>query len=876
MRNIYYRFYLAESHDAEFTSLKKAVTQLPNLFTQIKGLKLKRVATDFLGLNKSLSLLCETEEVSATQQEELRTCLLKQGFPLTAKVDVELFEGEASTHAHHSHGHDGNCHDGHCHSGDHHGHSHDHHGHSHDHHGHSHDHHGHSHDHHGHSHDHHGHSHGHSHENHWLQAGVGLLSGVALLALSISGLNLSLLAYSLITGISSLTTLYLGSSVYQQAWQALRAKKWDMTTLYAISTLTIVIVSIVSIFVPSMPMMFEAAPFVLGFWHLGEAVEHTLIDQLNQKLDVRDSLSPVVLLKGDPDREISVKELIPNDIITINNGDVIPVDGVLLEPTLLYTTSIDGSPRLKDFYPGDKVKAGMRLAEHIPSLELRATSTYQNSYLSLIAKHINKANDEKAPIELFANKVLQYFIPGLLALATASGILIGTFFGPALALQCVISVLVSACPCALSLITPMAVKIGMKKASDEGVRFNNGKALQAAADIDTIVFDLNGTLTTGQIEVKSLLVSDPKYLKHIALLESKSKHPVGKIILSHIQNQNLMFIDNKLNITNVDQSHHSGIKATINGETFMIGNQEMLFSNGVTTINEPYENHENGSIYLVRGKTVIGQIALSDPLRSDAIATIKQLKQLGKSIHLCTGADQATAEEYAKRLGINKKNICANTVGVISHQGEVSKTSYIQELRRKGRKVAMVGDAANDVAAIADADLGIAVKSSIGDIITEKHAGMVIQKGYLFPIATAFDVGKKTKHNIFQNLFISLTFNSVVTLVAAGLFVALGFTLNPAVGVALMVVESTIVLTNLFRLKQQNVLSATQNNDMSKENIHSDTTTNMLRYFGLSPQAQAEASLTSPSPAVPMFKRTPTTTQTQDHEVNDEPRAAYC
>ena len=521
----------------------------------------------------------------------------------------------------------------------------------------------------------------------------------------------------------------------------------------------------------------------------------------------------------------------------------------------------------------------MRLADHLPSLEFRATTTYQNSYLSLIAKHISKANNEKAPIELFANKVLKYFIPGLLILAGVSALIIGPIFGPALAIQCVISVLVSACPCALSLITPMAVKIGMKRAADEGVHFNNGKALQAAADIDTVVFDVNGTLTSGKLTVKSLLISDPKYLRHIALLESKSLHPAGKIIRAHIQEKGIMYEKKNSKMTDVDLTHHAGIKANIDGEEFMIGNQEMLLANGVLAINSPYHDAKNGSTYIVRNKQVIGQINLTDPLRPDAIATVKKLKELGKTIHLCTGADRATAEEYAKMLGIDKQNISANTVGVISRDGEISKTSYIQGLRKKGHKVAMVGDAANDVAAIADSDLGIAVKSSIGDAITEQHAGMVIQQGHLLPIATAFDVSKKTKQNIFQNLFISLSFNSVVTLVAAGAFVAIGFALNPAVGVALMILESTIVLANLFRLKHQAVLSSKTSPEAQLESKPKQSTTNLLNVMNFSPQPEVEATnttTTNPSPAPKLFSVPKDLKKPSYQEPKEAERLACC
>lgn len=169
------------------------------------------------------------------------------------------------------------------------------------HHHHKHDHHNHSHDHHGHNHAHH---HGHHHENHWLKAALGLLWGAGLLVLSVAGFSIPITAYYAITGFTSLMTLYLGHNVYQSAWSSFRESKWDMTTLYTISTLSILVVSIASILIPGLPMMFEAAPLVLGFWHLGEGIEHTLIDQINKKLDILDCIPEKVLLKGDIDKKV--------------------------------------------------------------------------------------------------------------------------------------------------------------------------------------------------------------------------------------------------------------------------------------------------------------------------------------------------------------------------------------------------------------------------------------------------------------------------------------------------------------------------------------------------------------------------------------------
>ena len=796
----YFRFYLSES---EFYDEKKLVEVLEwyrSIFGVRKDLGFIRASFDLMSTDKSISILCESEADIEIEKENWRNFLQENNINLKENIEYEVLQDEERFKMRCAHSE--NC-------------SHDHH-------------------------DHHDH-----HDNHWLKAGIGLVCGIGLLIMSVASVNIPMIAYYLITGGSALVTLYLGHKVYQSAWYSLMQKKWEMSTLYTISTLAIIGISIASLFFPGLPMMLESAPLVLGFWHLGESIEHTLLDKIIKKLDIRDYASETALLKDGTAREIPVKQLIPNDIIIIKAGEVIPIDGVLTQSALLYTTIANGSPYLKQFNPGDAVKAGMCLANHLTQIEMRVTKTYQNSYLSLIAKNIDKANDKKAPVELFANKILKYFVPGLLSVALVSGVVAGLLFPPAIAIQCVISVLVSACPCVLSMITPMAVRIGMTKASERGVHYKDGKTLQAASDIDTVVFDLNGTLTQGEVSVKTLKMDSKNrgLLKYFALLEGKSEHPVSVKIKKYIEEQNNVVVDESLEIASVEKNH-SGIKGTISGDVFMIGNRDMLRTNGVETINVPDDDVYNSTIYMVRGTEVVGQISLTDHLRQDARATVKQLQLMGKQVHICTGADQVTAQRYAQLLGISNDNICANTVGAAASDDEVSKESYIRLLQGQGRKVAMVGDAANDLKAIKGADLGIAVKSSIGDPYTEQSAGMVVQQGLLFPIATAFDVASKTKQNIFQNLFVSLTYNSVITLVAAGLFVALGFALNPAIGVALMVVESAIVLTNLYRFKHQETVSLDSNIENNNEiDPTAQTTLQILNGLGFSPRSSLKKPL---------------------------------
>lgn len=803
-----------------------------------KPSNLLRVALDLTSESPSISLLC-TEKV--TDFGPINQHLLNNGiFTKQNPIEQEQLEEtisdtkaqhhghshtSASHHQHQSHAHSDSCEHSHSHN---HGHNH-----------------------------HHGH-----HENHWLKASVGLTWGAGLLIAFLLQIPLSLAATYTITALSTLFTIYLGKNIYSSAFQALRQKKLDVTTLYSISSLTIVVVSIVSLFIPGLPMMFETAPFILGFWHLGEGIEHSLIKKINKGLNILDWISPLVLLKENISRFISVKTVIPNDHIVIKKGEVIPVDGVLTQDTKLYTTRIDGSPYLQNFKANTPVKSGMVVGEESNSVEIRVTKTYQNSYLALLAKNIEKAKEKKAPAEILANKILKYFIPGLLLVALTSGIVISTLFSPVLAIQSVISILVSACPCALSLVTPLTIKMGMLKASELGILFNNGKALQAS-DIDTVVFDLNGTLTQGKVLIEKFSV-DEQFLQHLVLLESKSPHQVAKGIGAYLKDKNFnstgpLNANPTLRLSEFDLGNHSGISGIINGERFIVGNKHILADNQITSFPPPYDNPENGSIYFVRGSTIIGQIACSDPLRKESIEIVNELKNQGKKIYICTGGLEAPALNYAKILGIPTENVRANVAATKDESKKFSKQDFILQLKKTGAKVAMVGDGTNDAEAFIAADLGCIIEPTdhkIPDLkpnnedktqidltqdktsslppkvasdttkaedfdTIKQYADIVIPKGQLLLLNKALEISKKTKKTIYQSLGISLVYNSSITLVAAGLFLGVGFSLNPFVGVILMVLESSIVLGNLYRFKLEKISSPVKNSNTMVNNNNS-------------------------------------------------------
>ena len=652
--------------------------------------------------------------------------------------------------------------------------------------------------------------------SHLIQGIFGIACGIGLLMLSIWGMGgLPLIGLYTIVGISSLLTLILGAEAYVEAVKKLvKTKTLTLDALFTISTLTVVAVSIASIFYPWLPMMFEAGLLIFGFRHLGKAIEESLKQKTVSGLNFRErTMLEVEVYKQGIVRKCLVSQLLPNNVIIVRKGEVIPIDGECLdEASSLYDTIVTGANLPRRIKRGEMILAGMKVADDVDWMQIKVTRQASDSYLARLDNKIMQANMEKAPIETVANKLLQYFIPTVLILAIATGIIIGILFNPALAIQCAVAVLVSACPCTLGFITPLAVKIGMAKAVEQGVHFKSSKVLQAAEQIDTVVFDLNGTLTKGvpevitcEITLENLLPSHELYAC-MALLESESSHPIAKAIFNYAQCRKT--IDHpELQLTELDKSNHSGLRAKINGEIFVIGNKKMMADHNIAVDHLQDKLQQAGhGIYLARGNKVIAYLLVRDPIRSEAKQAIAELRQMGKAIHICTGADQETAQYYAKKLDIPLHHVQANCIALADNSNNIAKTHYIEQLKQRGNKVAMVGDAANDALAIAKSDLGIAVKSKASDAMTQQQASVVIHNTSLMPVVTALAVAKQTVENIKQNLAISLLYNIAMILLAGGLLLSIGIALNPGIGAALMVLQTSMVLLNAYRFKQQELL----------------------------------------------------------------------
>lgn len=690
--------------------------------------------------------------------------------------------------------------------------------------------------------------------SHWFLGALGCSTGIALLIATLVSGGLPLVAMIPLAGLSVLLTTALGARSYYEAWKKLTVSRGvTMDTLFAISTLTVIGVSIASFFVPWLPMMFEVGLLIYGFRHIGIAIENTIKEKISSA-QFQDRAPKIVKLSTKNGiTETPLYQIKPDDVIIISPGEIIPVDGICIEESMIYDTIITGAILPRHFRPGDKVLAGMRLAIDAQPLKIHVTKTAKESYLARLDAGIAQSINEKAPLEIKTERILTYFVPTVIALSVISGVIIGTFFTPALAIQCAISVLVSACPCTLGLIIPLAVKTGIHKAAENGVRFKNSKILQQAEQIDTVVFDLNGTLTQGIPKVKHFSVlagaglSENQLLDLCYTLEEKSAHPIGKAIYSYA-NKN---IPHQFIATHLNDSHHAGIEGTINNEHYTIGSLTLMREKGILTGEvEKYPDLEAGDsmVFIAKGNTLIGYIIITDPLRKDALQTVNALMAMGKDVHLCTGADEKTANRYAKALGIKK--VHAGCVATTMEQGDKSKTAYIKSLQNKGHKVAMVGDAANDTQAIAASDFGIAVLSTDSDELTEQQAGAIIQSGTLLPIVSAFTISKQTVSNIKQNLILSFSYNLVSVLLAGGLLVSIGFSLPPAIGVIIMAIQACSILLNVYHFKHQPLEHLQDETSKQEETPYSESSsTNIInRNMPQNNAAPKHASTTAPPP----------------------------
>jgi Cu+-exporting ATPase len=530
-------------------------------------------------------------------------------------------------------------------------------------------------------------------------------------------------------------------------------------------------------------LYYEIAAFILVFILLGKYLEAVTKGKTSEALRELIGLQPkkARIEKNGQEIEIPIKEVQLGDIVIVRPGEKIPVDGIVVEGiSALDEKVITGESMPVTKKRGDKVIGATMNQSGM--IKFKTIKIGKDTVLAQIIKIVEEAQASKAPIQLLADKVSLYFVPGVIIVAILSffvWLLAGQSFVFALTVS--IAVLIIACPCALGLATPTAIMVGTGLGAQNGILIKGANALETAHKLEVVVFDKTGTLTKGEPKVTDIIGD---VLQMAASLEKNSEHPLAKAIVDKAKEEKIEL----LNVQDFKALAGQGVVGQIEGKELSIGNRKWI----KTDMGQDLESQGKTVMIVAENKKAIGAIAVADTLEEFSKQAVEQLKKMGQEVWLITGDNERTAKAIASQVGINK--IMAQVL-----PGE--KAKKVKELQEKNKVVAFVGDGINDAPALAQADIGIAIGS--GTDIAMETGEIVLIKDDLRDVVTAIDLSGYTIKKIRQNLFWAFFYNIVGIPIAAGiLYPFFGFLLNPMIAAAAMAFSSVSVVSNSLLMKR--------------------------------------------------------------------------
>ncbi|MDU1910541.1 heavy metal translocating P-type ATPase [Fusobacterium sp.] len=622
------------------------------------------------------------------------------------------------------------------------------------------------------------------------------------------------LNFAIVQFILALPVVYIGRRFYIVGIKQLFMKSPSMDSLIATGTGSALIYSIYGTFKIAEgdyhyvhSLYFESAVVILALILLGKYLEGVSKGKTSEAIKKLMSLKSkkANLVRNGEIVQVDIEEVEKGEVLLVKPGESIPVDGKVIDGN----STVDESMLTGESIPIDKTSGDIVYGASINkngSLKIEATAVGKDTVISKIIKLVENAQGSKAPIAKIADKVSAYFVPIVMIIATAAGI-IWYYLGsqgiveinntPSIfALTIFISVMVIACPCSLGLATPTAIMVGTGRGAELGILIKSGEALEKVHKVNTVVFDKTGTLTEGKPKVTDILTKEGykenDTLQIAGALELHSEHPLGEAIVEEAKNRGLVFpqVNDFISITG------QGVYGKIEESEVLIGNAKLMKTKNIeiTMKKELDELASQGKtpMYMAIDGKFLGIIAVADVVKKEAIDTIKELKQREYKIGMITGDNRITAEAIGKQVGIDM---------IFAEVTPEDKYLKVKELQEEGYNVAMVGDGINDSPALVQADVGIAIGG--GTDIAMESADIVLMKRNLNDVLTAIDLSNATMRNIKQNLFWAFIYNTLGIPIAAGvLYPFTGHLLNPMIAGGAMAMSSVSVVTNALRLKK--------------------------------------------------------------------------
>ncbi|MGY1829621.1 heavy metal translocating P-type ATPase [Geodermatophilus sp. SYSU D01180] len=495
----------------------------------------------------------------------------------------------------------------------------------------------------------------------------------------------------------------------------------------------------------------------------------------------------VSVLRGGAEQRVPVERLQPGDLFVVRPGERVATDGEVVEGSSAVDDSmLTGESVPVEVGPGDAVvgatvNAGGRLV-------VRATRVGADTQLAQMARLVEEAQNGKAQVQRLADRVSGVFVPVVLALALATlGFWIGTGAGVAGAFPAAVAVLIIACPCALGLATPTALMVGTGRGAQLGILVRGPEVLESTRRVDTVVLDKTGTVTTGRVGLAGVVAADgedaDEVLRRAGALEDASEHPIAAAVASAARERTGALPA----VTGFRSEAGLGVRGTVDGVPVVVGRPALVGPLPPELAAAVADADAAGRTAVAVGwdGAARGVLVVADTVKPTSAAAVRQFRALGLRPVLLTGDSAAAARAVAAEVGIDD---------VVAEVLPQDKVDAVRRLQAEGATVAMVGDGVNDAAALAQADLGLAMGT--GTDVAIQASDLTLVRGDLRAAADAVRLARRTLAVIKGNLFWAFAYN------VAALPLAMAGLLNPMIAGAAMAFSSVFVVTNSLRLRR--------------------------------------------------------------------------
>ena len=601
----------------------------------------------------------------------------------------------------------------------------------------------------------------------------------------------------------------LGREFYINAWRQLKHGTSNMDTLVAVSTGIAYTFSVFNLLFPDFwlsrgiepHIYFEAASVIIAFILLGRLLEERAKQNTSSAIKKLIGLQPktVIIIVDSDERTVPITVVQKGDTILVKPGERIAVDGMVVTgESYVDESMLNGEPVPMHKQSGEKVFAGT--INQKGTFRFIADKIGSDTMLAQIIRMVQDAQGSKAPVQKLVDRIARFFVPAIISIsiiAFVAWIFLAPTNGFTNGLLAMVTVLIIACPCALGLATPTAIMVGIGKGAEKGILIKDAQSLEIAQKIDTIILDKTGTITAGHpIVVESLWENGFEHSRKILYsLEKLSEHPLSDAVVNTLQNEKEISIDKFENVPG------KGVKGVVGSQTYYAGNLSLLNDNHITITSHLQElankwtQEAKTLVWFADSTQAIAAIALTDEIKQTSTQAISQLQEMGVEVYMLTGDNAISAQAISRKVGINHYK-----AGVLPNE----KAQFIKELQANGKKVGMVGDGINDSAALAQADLSIAMGR--GSDIAVDTAMATILSSDLLKIPETIRLSQLTIKTIYQNLFWAFIYNLIGIPIAAGIFYSVnGFLLNPMWASAAMAFSSVSVVLNSLRLKRKRI-----------------------------------------------------------------------